>query len=233
MADEMHIPDMFDSRLKRHIPKKDWFSRQALIASLQLAFKQNPVILLYGENGAGKTTSAAAFALGEVTTGALEGNPVIYSSFQEIDNLTDLLESFGQVYEMALLERSIEWRTLDDYQRLKLIQDLLHNVPLLWIWDDFELVTPKKWSADEIQQLEELLRSIPSGGGRILILDRRQEKELLTWLPEQIQIDLGIPNPLGQEIASVLEPTQSPGSTKSSGTSAPARDSPSCAVDFF
>jgi KaiC/GvpD/RAD55 family RecA-like ATPase len=197
----------FDPRLKKFLPQKGWLSREALISSLQLAFQQRPVVLLYGENGGGKTTSSAMFALHEVSRGVLGGHPVLYSSFQETQNLTDLLESFGQVYEIALLERNLDWRTLDDIQRAKLVQDLLKKVPLLWVWDDFELVGMQRlgqWTEHEKQQLVELLRTLPKDSARILIISNSTELSSLGDIPERVQIDLEVANPLAQEIASRL-----------------------------
>ncbi len=208
MSDHLNISNAFDERLKRFLPKEGWLSRQELILSIQFAFRQKPIVLLIGENGSGKTSSAAGFALSEATSGALDHNPVLYSSFGECRNFTELLDSFGRVYEFALLERQIEWQTLDDFQRQKLVEDILHSVTLFWIWDDFELVREpfsQSWEAEDRQQLLNLLDSIPRGGGRILILSNNDELDILRDLPERVQNSLSHPNPLAQEIARVLE----------------------------
>lgn len=208
MYDFSQIPNAFDERLKRQLAQEESFAdREELFSSIHLAFQEKPVVVLVGDVGVGKTSSAALYAWRECLAGALGTQPVLYFPFHPACNFNDLLESFGQVYEIALLERQIDWRTVDDFQRRKLIQDVLKKVRLLWIWDNFEVLkdrVSRAWPAEDRQALLEILRSIPQGGGRVLILSERSQEEILGDGCARVHIQPGGPNYLAQKIFSAI-----------------------------
>ena len=145
------------------------------------AFDFQRVLLLYGEKGTGKTSSAIEFARWSANTGFMGDQPIMYTSLQYCINITDLLEDFGQVYKEALRERNVIWNELEDHQRIKLIKDLCKKVPLLWIWDDYESVSQNQyglWDKDERDQLEDLIRALTDKAARLLIISTDSENTL-------------------------------------------------------
>ncbi len=208
MYDFSQIPNAFDERLKRQFAQEESFAdREEVFSSIHLAFQEKPVVVLVGDGGVGKTSSAALYAWRECLAGALGTHPLLYFPFHPACNFSDLLESFGQVYEIALLERQIDWRTLDDFQRRKLIQDVFKKVNLLWIWDNFEVLedrVSRAWPAEDRQALLEILRSIPQGGGKVLILSERSQEEILGDGCVRVHIQPGGPNYLAQKISSAI-----------------------------
>lgn len=176
--------ELVDETLLRLRPASDLVDRQPLFSALDQAFQNQRVVLLHGEDGAGKTVSAGEYARREALAGRTQGQPVIYTSWLTCWNLSDVLESFGQVYEPSLLERQVEWQGLEDFQRRKLVQDLAKKVPFLWIWDDFDSLEERRaWKREEKADLLELLGAFGAGGARLLILSRHAELPLLGERP--------------------------------------------------
>jgi tetratricopeptide (TPR) repeat protein len=202
------FPNAFDERLSRYLPMDNSFTLPGeLLASLQLAFHEKKVMALSGENGRGRTTIAAIYALHELRTGTLGNHPVLYFPFQPTCTLSDLLDSFGEVYEVPLLERKVDWCTLDNIQRLKLIQDVFRKVPLIWVWDYFENFEHKSdrfWPQEDRQALDGFLNAICEGTGRVMILCDQRLSKFLDDLPAWVHLPENIPNRLAEQVASLL-----------------------------
>jgi hypothetical protein len=174
-------PERMDPRLIKWMPDGGVHGRDEQVLMLEQVFDYHSTLLLFGEIGAGKTCTAAEFARWQANNGAYSDLPIIYTSMAGCANLTEVLEEFGQVYEGALLERHLVWNELEDFQREKLIKDVLKKVPLLWIWDDFEkvsqdLVTP--WEAPEQKRLVDFMKSLSDTSARLLIISNNPEKDL-------------------------------------------------------
>jgi hypothetical protein len=174
-------PERMDPRLLKREPELGIYGRDELALMLEQAFDHGAVVLLFGEDGAGKTCAAVEFARWQANNGANGDQPILYTSLANCANLTEVLDEFGQVYAGALLERHLVWNELEDFQREKLIKDVLKKVPLLWIWDDFERVNQDRvtpWERTEKEKLVEFIKSLADSAARLLIISNNPEKEL-------------------------------------------------------
>jgi tetratricopeptide (TPR) repeat protein len=196
--------EKIDARLSRLVPATDTVPCEEMLSELRKAFQDHAVVFLVGEDGSGRSATAAQFAQQQVLAGALGENPVLYTPFLTCRSLTELLDGFGQVYEWALLDRQIFWQGLDDFQRFKLVQDVLKRVPLLWVWDDVDEIYHQQfsaWDKDQIDQLLELLQTIPEGAAHVLIVSNQEMPVFRQVSPVWIQQRLVWQNPLARKLA--------------------------------
>ncbi len=175
------IPEKMDPRLLKRIPSSGIYGRDELSLVLDQAFDSQRLVLLFGKDGTGKTCAAAEFARWQGNSNMNSDQPILYTSLDNLPNLTEVLEEFGQVFEDALLQRNIVWNGLEDFQREKLIKDVLKNVPFTWILDNFESVSQNfvvPWEKSEQEKLVEFMKSLTASQARILIISNNSEKGL-------------------------------------------------------
>ena len=93
----------------------------------------------------------------------------------------------------------ISWTTLGapfliKYSIACIALNILRQVPVLWIWDNVELVagfpagTASKWSAQEQRELADFLRAARGTKAKFLLTSRRNERSWLSDLPARIKV---------------------------------------------
>jgi tetratricopeptide (TPR) repeat protein len=148
---------------------------------------------LHAYAGSGKTTTAAEFARWYGETGGLAG-PVLFTTFAQHAPLPRVLDHLGRVFEGLLAKSGIQWLTLDDGQRRDVALQVLHQVPVLWIWDNVEPVAgfpagaPSAWSVAEQEELADFLRAARGSRAKFLLTSRRDERDWLHELPARIEL---------------------------------------------
>lgn len=104
--------------------------RDTEFQTLDRLFEEHSVALLVGWVGDGKTATTRQFAEWRRRTGALTGGMTLYTSFREV-------RSYQELYEQ--LQRAIaEKRAVPGRLSRNGLLRLLHEIPLLWIWDDVD-----------------------------------------------------------------------------------------------
>ncbi len=175
-------------------PDVGFFGRDETLLALDRAFDTQSVVLLHAFAGSGKTTTAAEFARWYALTGGVRG-AIFFTSFERRKTLTDVLnETIGRAFHDALEHAGIHWLTLSDKQRRAVALQVLHQVPVLWIWDNVEPIagfpagTPSAWSAAEQQALVDFLRDARETRAKFLLTSRRDERGWLGDLPRRILV---------------------------------------------
>lgn len=183
-------------------PDVGFYGRDETLLALDRAFDTQPVVLLFGYAGAGKTTTAAEFARWYQVTGGVRG-PVLFTSFEQHASLARVLDQLGEVFEPTLEAQGIHWLALTDQRRREVALQLLEQVPLLWIWDNVELVsgfpagTSSQWTTAEQAELRAFLRTLPATKARMLLTSRRDERAWLGNLPRRLMLP---PMPMAERV---------------------------------
>lgn len=174
-------------------PDVGFFGRDETLLALDRAFDAQYIVLLHAYAGSGKTATAAEFARWYTLTGGVEG-PVIFTSFQQYKPLSHLLNQLAQVFQSLLTQSNIQWLALNDQERRQIALQILKNVPVLWIWDNVELVkgfpenTDSAWNIDEQQDLASFLRETRDTRVKFLLTSRRDESTWLGDLPMRVAV---------------------------------------------
>jgi tetratricopeptide (TPR) repeat protein len=179
-------------------PDAGFFGRDETLLALDRAFDSQSVVLLHAYAGSGKTTTAAEFARWYQRTGGVKG-PMLFTSFERHKPLARVLDDFGGVFQGALEKSGVNWGALDDSDRRRVALQVLAQVPVLWIWDNVELVagfpsgTASSWSAEEQRELADFLRAARDSGTakarvKFLLTSRRDERSWLGDLPARIAV---------------------------------------------
>jgi len=172
-------------------PDIGFYGRDETLLALDRAFDTQSVVLLHGNAGSGKTSTAVEFARWYSLTGGIEG-PVLFTSFERYQPLERVLYEVGQAFEQTLEDGGISWFGLSAEMRRHLILQILHQVDVLWIWDNVDTIagfsreTDSAWSNYEQQELVEFLRSASQTKAKFLLTSRRDEERLLGGLPVRI-----------------------------------------------
>ncbi len=205
-------PVQRDTRLLRYVPDQGFIGRDETLLMLDRAFDAHSIVLLHAYAGQGKTATAVEFARWYAQTGGLtplspEGRGVggegfsplvLFTSFESHTNLTDALNQIGHIFAPLLQANGIEWHALNDnQQRRGLVMNLLRQIPLLWIWDNVELVagfpagTESAWTKLEQTDLAEFLKQVKldkSTKVKILLTSRRDEQNWLGGIAQRIKM---------------------------------------------
>jgi tetratricopeptide (TPR) repeat protein len=182
-------------------PDAGFYGRDETLLALDRAFDTHPVALLHAYAGAGKTTTAAEFARWYQATGALHHptfgtGPVLWSTFEHLLPLHQLLDAVGDCFAPVLEANGIHWQALTDpTQRRNLVVQLLDQVPVLWVWDNTEPVTgfppgtPSAWTQVEQNEIAGFLRDLAQHTQcKVLLTSRRDEHHWLGDLPTRVAL---------------------------------------------
>ncbi len=173
-------------------PDAGFWGRDETLLALDRAFDTHPIVLLHAYAGSGKTATAAEFARWYALTGGVDG-PVLFTTFEQHRPLARVLDRVGEVFGPTLEQQGVHWLALGDDQRRQLALQVLAQVPVLWIWDNFEPVAgfggvESAWSAEEQRELADFLRAARDTKARFLLTSRREEEAWLGGLPRRIPV---------------------------------------------
>ncbi len=182
-------------------PHGGFWGRDETLLALDRAFDQHPMVLLHGDAGSGKTTTAAEFARWYALTGGIEG-PVLFTTFEQHQPLARVLDRVGEVFGPTLERQGVHWLALDDAQRRQSALQVLRQVPVLWIWDNVEPVSgfggvEPAWSPEEQRELADFLRAARETRARFLLTSRREEK---AWLGDLLRRIVMPPMPMTERL---------------------------------
>lgn len=190
-------PVQINQSLLRFVPDHGFVGRDETLLMLDRAFDDHPVVLLHAYAGQGKTTTAVEFARWYAQTGGLGPQPIVLlTSFESHTDLADVLNQIGRPFAPILQANGIEWHALNDTgERRNLVLQLLRQIPVLWIWDNVELVagfpegTESQWTAQEQQDLADFLKQLKLDKAtkvKILLTSRRDEQKWLGGIPHRV-----------------------------------------------
>ena len=156
-----------------------FYGRDDTLLALDRAFDAQPIVLLYGEAGIGKTATAAEFARWYRFTGGVAG-PVIYTSVGRQATIAALSAQLTTALADAYAISPIAPADLTAEQHLRVVSQIIRQVPLLWIWDDLGQVPGNP------DPLLSLLRSVPGTKAKLLLLSRQDQYAWLGNLPARL-----------------------------------------------
>ena len=172
-------------------PDLGFFGRDETLLALDRAFGSQPVVLLHGEAGSGKTAAAAEFSRWYQRTGGVHG-PVLYASLSQCPTLAGLAGQLAAAFTADLAALGLSWDQLPDGQRRQVTGQIMRQRPLLWIWDDLppsaDSSRPPDWSDGGQQELLTFLRSARDTRAKILLLSRSNQQDWLGDLPARIPL---------------------------------------------
>ena len=182
-------------------PDAGFFGRDETLLALDRAFDTQHVVLLHAFAGAGKSSTAAAFARWYQATGGLDHpdwgrGAVLWSTFEHHLTADRVIGAAGDHFAALLEASGILWQTVTDPgQRRDLVMQILRQVPVLWIWDNIEPVTgfpegtPSDWTQGEQDDLAGLLRDLAQQTDcKVLLTSRRDEQPWLADLAARVQL---------------------------------------------
>ncbi len=174
-------------------PDIGFFGRDETLLALDRAFDTQSIVLLHSYAGSGKTSTAVEFVRWYMETGGI-GNFVLFTSFEQHLPLARALDQLGERFSPALKANNIHWLALSDQERKEVALSILQQIPVLWVWDNVELIagfptgTPSAWSAEEQRELVDFLRAAGQTQAKFLLTSRRDEHLWLGDLPRRITV---------------------------------------------
>jgi tetratricopeptide (TPR) repeat protein len=174
-------------------PDAGFWGRDETLLAMDRAFDTHKTVLLHAYAGSGKTAAVAEFARWYSLTGGVQG-PVLFTSFELYRPLPRVLDKFGQVFAGMLEQSGINWLALDDADRKSVALQVFQQIPVLWIWDNVELIsgfpagTDSAWKAEEQKDLADFLRQAKDTKAKFLLTSRREEKQWLRDFPRLITL---------------------------------------------
>jgi tetratricopeptide (TPR) repeat protein len=185
-------------------PDAGFFGRDETLLALDRAFDTQPIALLHGFAGAGKSATAAEFARWYQVTGGLDHpdhpergrGPVLWSSFEHHLTADRVIGTAGDYFAALLEANGIAWAAVTEpAQRRDLVIQVLAQMPVLWVWDNVEPVTgfpastQSDWTRAEQDDLAALLRDLVQHTKcKVLVTSRRDEHTWLGDLPARVQL---------------------------------------------
>jgi tetratricopeptide (TPR) repeat protein len=172
-------------------PDAGFFGRDEVLLAVDRALDSEPIVLLHGYAGSGKTVTAGEFARWFALTGGVDG-PVLFTSFETYTPLARALDQIDAAFGPALAHAGVQWLALSDEQRVMVALDVLRQIPVLWIWDNvepvagFPAVTGSQWARPEQGELADFLRAARETKAKFLLTSRRDERAWLGKLPRRV-----------------------------------------------
>ncbi|MEP0884629.1 CHAT domain-containing protein [Trichocoleus sp. ST-U3] len=200
-GDAMPARGILDPQLPKP-PDAGFLGRDETLLALDRAFDTQSIVLLHAYAGSGKTSTGAEFGRWYAVTGGVKGL-VLFTSFERYLSLARVLDKIGQVFGDILEAKGFHWLALSDEERRDKAQQLLREVPVLWIWDNVEPVagfpagTESAWSSAEQQELVDFLRDAQQTQAKFLLTSRRNEQGWLGDLPCRITV---LPMPMRERV---------------------------------
>lgn len=172
-------------------PDLGFVGRDETVLALDRAFGSQPVVLLHGQAGSGKTAVAAEFGRWYQRTGGMRG-PVLYTSLGQYPTPAGLADQLAAALTTDLAAQGVCWDQLPDGQCRQVTMQIIRQRPLLWIWDDLPPSAgpshPTDRSGGGQQELLAFLRSARDTRAKILLLSRSDERDWLGDLPARIPL---------------------------------------------
>jgi CHAT domain/AAA domain len=174
-------------------PALGFYGRDDTLLALDRTFDTQPIVLLHGEPGIGKTTTAAEFARWYTRTGGAHP-PVLYTSLSQHTTMTGLAASLAALLTGGPAAPPIHPReNLARQQHLQVIAQLMRQLPMLWILDNLQTVPgypghPPAWTPKEQHELLTFLRSAHETKTKLLLLSRHDEQAWLGDLPARLHL---------------------------------------------
>jgi tetratricopeptide (TPR) repeat protein len=174
-------------------PDIGFFGRDETLLALDRAFDTQSIVVLHSYAGSGKTSTAVEFVRWYRETGGI-GNYVLFTSFEQHLPLARVLDQLGERFSPALKANNIHWLALSEKERVEVALSILQQIPVLWIWDNVELVagfptgTPSAWTEMEQSELAFFLRAAGQTQAKFLLTSRRNEHLWLGDLPRRITV---------------------------------------------
>ena len=141
--------------------------READVGSLSDASRVNPLVLLAGPPGVGKTELACGFARRLAESGERPGG-VLFISFEYGAGLTRVLHEIGTTFQ------GIRYARFPLEEQRRWVVDYLRDTPTFLVWDNFERVFGYL-DQTECQQLVDLIRELADGPSYVLVTGRRKD----------------------------------------------------------
>jgi tetratricopeptide (TPR) repeat protein len=170
-------------------PSSGFIGRDSALLELDRKFQSAGTVLMWGQVGSGKTTTAAEFTRWLAQTGGVDGY-VLFTSFREYRTLPRVVDEAASAFVGELRARGVEWLTLDDSHRILLLLELLQGNRCFWIWDNVESISGGQdaWPPNEIAQFSEFLTEAAKTGTRILLTSRNRDVEWLADLASPLEL---------------------------------------------
>ncbi len=174
---------------------KRFVGRDGLLYTLDTAARLQPVIVVHGPGGTGKTELAKAFGRWWRDTGGVDSPELVFW-----DSFEPGVASFGLgglVTSLGLKVFGSDFAALDQAERRKTIEGYLAEYRVLWLWDNFETVRsmPDPTGAtppleeDEADELRGFLHRVATKGRSAIVITSRSPED---WLGPQVRrIEVG------------------------------------------
>ncbi|MBN1900750.1 tetratricopeptide repeat protein [Candidatus Sumerlaeota bacterium] len=182
------------AKRKKAAPKKIFFNfppeplyrfhgRALEILALERAFRHNEAVLITGMGGMGKTALAREAAAWWLRTGRFDA--AVFFSFEQKAGAKRVIQVIGKALE------GDDFISLSPEKQKEKAIALFHEIPILFIWDNFESTLPEFQEGEEVsaflfgeEEREEVLKlygEMTSGNplGRLLVTCRPEK----TYLP--------------------------------------------------
>ncbi len=173
-------------------PDIGFVGRDETLLKLDRAFDNQSVVPLHAYAGSGKTSTAEEFARWYCQTGG--SVHALVTSFEVYSPLALVVDQLEHAFKRALSKRGIEWLKLTGAERRDIALEILHQIPVLWIWDNVEPIAgfpagdSSDWTETEQNELLDFLRAARGTNAKFLLTSRREERGWLHDLPARIEL---------------------------------------------
>jgi tetratricopeptide (TPR) repeat protein len=154
-------------------PTTGFVGRDGCLLKLDRAFQSANIVLLWGQVGTGKTTTATEFARWFARTGGVSG-PTFFSSFREERSFPNLVEAAAALFADRWRVDGVEWLALDIVARKRLLIEQLRVSDCLWVWDNVESIAAalRKGGIEEVTELAAFFKTLADAGVKMLLTSR-------------------------------------------------------------
>lgn len=193
-ADRAHV----DIRLPA-AASPDLYGMEDVLVAIDRAWETDSVVLLHGDAGAGKTSSAVEYARWYVEL--MDSScRVLYTSFEQYRSFEAMAAELRDALGVPATALELEKAAGDPFFGAG---HLLDEEPLLWIWDHVENLSgdlneeDSVWSLAERDLFVEFLAFTQQSGANLLLLSRHEETLWLGEIATRVKIE---PLPLRQSL---------------------------------